>query len=166
MSDKAIFAAGCFWGVEHIFNKHFKQFGIKTRVGYTGGQLENPEYQQVKKGTTQHAEAVEIVFDPNQVSYETLVEFFYKMHDPTTLNAQGPEDIGTQYRSAIFYLSEEQKQIAEQVTQQVQEAHYKDTPIVTEITPASVFYDAEEYHQFYLEKNPEGYACPTHYLRW
>ncbi|KAI8375574.1 hypothetical protein BD560DRAFT_433625 [Blakeslea trispora] len=164
--EKATFAAGCFWGVEHIYNKHFKELGIETKVGYMGGELEDPTYKQVKTGTTNHAEVCEILFDPSKVSYETLVEFFYKMHDPTTLNAQGPEDIGTQYRSAIFYHNDEQKLIAEKVTKEVQEKHYAETKIVTEITPAAKFYDAEEYHQFYLEKNPEGYACPTHYLRW
>ncbi|KAI8357845.1 hypothetical protein EDC96DRAFT_243222 [Choanephora cucurbitarum] len=164
--DKATFAAGCFWGVEHIFNKYFKELGIVTRVGYMGGELEDPTYKQVKTGTTNHAEVCEILFDPSKVSFETLVEFFYKMHDPTTLNAQGPEDIGTQYRSAIFYHTDEQKSIAEKVTKEVQEKHYPETKIVTEITPAAKFYNAEEYHQFYLEKNPEGYACPTHYLRW
>ncbi|KAL0080338.1 hypothetical protein J3Q64DRAFT_1759575 [Phycomyces blakesleeanus] len=165
MSETATFAAGCFWGVEHIFNKHFLKDGIITRVGYMGGQLENPSYKQVKTGTTDHAEVCEIKFDPSKVSYETLVEFFYSMHDPTTLNFQGP-DVGTQYRSVIFYHSPEQKSIAEKVTQEVLEKHYKKEGIATQIVPAQQYYDGEEYHQFYLEKNPEGYACPTHYLRW
>lgn len=166
-TEKATFAAGCFWGVEHIFNKHFKDQGIlSTKVGYIGGELIDPNYKEVKTGTTNHAEACEIIFDPSKVSYETLTEFFYKMHDPTTLNEQGPEDIGTQYRSAIFYHSDAQKAIAEKVTQEVQAKHYSTTPIVTEITAASKFYDAEDYHQLYLANNPEGYACPTHYLRW
>jgi peptide-methionine (S)-S-oxide reductase len=180
---KATFAAGCFWGTEHIFNKHFKDQGITTKVGYIGGDLEAPSYKQVKTGTTQHAEGCEITFDPSKVSFETLTEFFYKMHgnkknttskerniltveiDPTTLNYQGP-DIGTQYRSAIFYHDESQKEMAEIVTKKIQEKHYPDAKIVTEIVPATTFYDAEDYHQFYLENNPEGYACPTHYLRW
>lgn len=164
-TEKATFAAGCFWGTEHIYNKHFKDLGIQTKVGYIGGDLDDPNYKQVKTGTTNHAEACEILFDPTKVSFERLTEFFYSMHDPTTVNYQGP-DIGTQYRSAIFYHSEEQKEIAERVTKQVQENHFPDTKIVTELTPATKFFDAEEYHQFYLENNPEGYACPTHYLRW
>ncbi|CAO3632777.1 unnamed protein product [Cunninghamella echinulata] len=162
-TELATFAAGCFWGTEHIYNKHFK--GIETKVGYTGGDLINPSYKQVKTGTTDHAEVVEIKFDPEQITYEALVEFFYKMHDPTTLNSQGP-DVGTQYRSGIFYHSEEQKKIADIVTERIQKEHYPNQPIVTEIVPAGPFYDAETYHQFYLEKNPDGYACPTHYLRW
>ncbi|KAG2202539.1 hypothetical protein INT47_012533 [Mucor saturninus] len=164
-TEKATFAAGCFWGVEHIYNKHFKDLGILTTVGYIGGEVENPNYPQVKTGKTNHAEACQITFDPSKVSYETLTEFFYKMHDPTTANYQGP-DVGTQYRSAIFYHGPEQKAIAERVTKQVQEKHYPDTPIVTEIVPATTYYNAEDYHQLYLENNPEGYACPTHYLRW
>ncbi|KAI7867653.1 peptide methionine sulfoxide reductase MsrA [Spinellus fusiger] len=164
MSETATFAAGCFWGVEHIFNQHFKQYGIVTRVGYTGGDPVGPTYQQVKTGTTNHAEVLRIQFDPSKVSYETLVEFFYKMHDPTTLNSQGP-DIGSQYRSAIFYHSKEQKTIAERVTIEVSEKYYKEG-VVTQLIEAQPFYDGEEYHQFYLEKNPEGYACPSHFLRW
>ncbi|KAI8068302.1 hypothetical protein BC940DRAFT_273270 [Gongronella butleri] len=162
-SEIATVAAGCFWGTEHIYNKHFK--GITTKVGYTGGSAESPKYELVKTGVTKHAEACEIRFNPDEISYESLIEFFYKMHDPTTVDAQGP-DIGNQYRSAIFYHSEEQKKIAEQVTARVQKEHYAGKPIVTEIAPASTFFDAEEYHQFYLERNPDGYACPTHYLRW
>ncbi|KAG2234187.1 hypothetical protein BDF21DRAFT_329038 [Thamnidium elegans] len=163
--EKATFAAGCFWGVEHIFNKHFKDIGIVTRVGYIGGELDNPSYALVKTGTTNHAEACEITYDPSKVSYETLVEFFYKLHDPTTANFQGP-DIGTQYRSGIFYHNDEQKAIAERVTVQVKDKHYPNDTIVTTIEPATTFYNAEDYHQLYLQNNPEGYACPTHYLRW
>ncbi|KAG2220097.1 hypothetical protein INT45_005858 [Circinella minor] len=165
VTEKATFAAGCFWGVEHIFRKHFGADGITCKVGYTGGNTEDPNYRLVCTGSTNHAEAVELTFDPKRVMYETLVEFFYKMHDPTTANAQGP-DVGTQYRSAIFYHSPEQKEIAERVTQEVQEKHYKDKKIVTQFIPAGKFYDAEEYHQLYLEKNPTGYECPTHFLRW
>ncbi|KAI8889110.1 hypothetical protein K501DRAFT_239448 [Backusella circina FSU 941] len=165
MTEKATFAAGCFWGVEHIYNKHFKKDGITTQVGYTGGNVDNPDYRKVCSGQTNHAEALEITFDPKKVSYATLVEFFYKMHDPTTVNAQGP-DKGTQYRSAIFYHSPEQKKVAEEVTEKVQKEHYKNDKIVTEIIPAGKFYSAEEYHQEYLTKNPHGYECPTHYLRW
>ncbi|KAI9010349.1 peptide methionine sulfoxide reductase MsrA [Phycomyces nitens] len=165
MTEKATFAAGCFWGVEHMFNKYFKKDGITTKVGYIGGKVDNPTYRQVCNGTTDHAEALEITFDPKKVEYAKLVEFFYNMHDPTTLNSQGP-DRGSQYRSAIFYHSPEQKKIAEEVTAEVQEKHYKGKRIVTDIVPAGVFYDAETYHQLYLEKNPGGYECPSHFLRW
>ncbi|KAI8391338.1 uncharacterized protein BYT42DRAFT_556528 [Radiomyces spectabilis] len=165
MTEKATFAAGCFWGVEHLYNKHFKKDGIETRVGYIGGHTDNPTYKEVCTSNTDHAEAVEISFDPKRVSYDTLVEFFYRIHDATTVNAQGP-DVGSQYRSAIFYHSPDQKAVAEKVTQEVQEKHYKDKKIVTKIEPASTFYDAETYHQLYLEKNPSGYTCPTHFLRW
>ncbi|KAI7871256.1 hypothetical protein BDF14DRAFT_1764958 [Spinellus fusiger] len=165
MSERATFAAGCFWGVEHLYNKHFKQYGITTKVGYIGGNIDHPSYKQVCTGQTDHAEAVEIVFDPKRIDYGTLIEFFYKMHDPTTLNAQGP-DKGTQYRSAIFYHSNEQKQVAEQMTARIQEKHYKGKKIVTDIVPSGPFYDAETYHQLYLENNPDGYECPSHFLRW
>ncbi|ORX96616.1 reductase [Basidiobolus meristosporus CBS 931.73] len=164
-TEKATFAAGCFWGVEKVFQRHFKKAGITTKVGYTGGVTQNPGYKLVCTGSTQHAEAIEITFDPSQVTYEILTEFFYRMHDPTTENRQGP-DVGSQYRSAIFYHSPEQKAIAERVTKEVQEQHYKGQPIATRIVPAGEFYDAEEYHQEYLEKNPDGYECPTHFLRW
>ncbi|KAI8997855.1 hypothetical protein BDB01DRAFT_772674 [Pilobolus umbonatus] len=165
MTEIATFASGCFWGVEHIFNKYHKKDGIITRVGYIGGNTNDPTYKKVCSGTTNHAEALEITFDPKKVSYETLVEFFYKTHDPTTVNAQGP-DVGSQYRSAIFYHSPQQKSIAEKVTAEVQEKHYKGKKIVTEIIPAGTFYDAESYHQNYLELHPDGYQCPTHYVRW
>ncbi|KAI9492197.1 hypothetical protein BDB00DRAFT_829634 [Zychaea mexicana] len=164
-TELATFAAGCFWGVEHIFRKHFGGEGVTAKVGYTGGNTEDPDYRLVCTGTTNHAEAVELTFDPKRTKYETLVEFFYKMHDPTTANAQGP-DVGTQYRSVIFYHSPEQKEIAQRVTDEVQEKHYKDKKIVTQLVPAGKFYDAEEYHQLYLDKNPTGYECPTHFLRW
>ncbi|CAO3629598.1 unnamed protein product [Mucor hiemalis] len=163
--EKATFAAGCFWGVEHIFLKYFKDSGIKTKVGYIGGDSENPDYRSVCSGKTNHVEAVEVEFDPKKVSYATLVDFFYSTHDPTTLNAQGA-DRGSQYRSAIFYHSPEQKEIAEKVTAEVQEKHLKGKKIVTEIVPAGVFHDAESYHQEYLHKNPSGYQCPTHFKRW
>jgi len=170
-TEKATFAAGCFWGVEHIFRKQFDSAGIDTRVGYIGGNTANPKYKEVCGGTTAHAEALQVQFDPEKVSYATLVEFFYKIHDPTTLNRQGP-DTGTQYRSAVFYHTPQQKEIAEQVTQQVQEkastdkSLYTNTEIVTELVDAGEFYDAEDYHQKYLQTNPHGYECPTHYVRW
>ncbi|KAL1921665.1 uncharacterized protein VTP21DRAFT_10307 [Calcarisporiella thermophila] len=164
-SELATFAAGCFWGVQRIFDKHFSHAITQTRVGYIGGNTEAPGYKQVCSGTTNHAEALEIAFDPTRTTYADLVEFFYRMHDPTTLNHQGP-DIGTQYRSAIFYHSDQQRQVAERVTNEVQEKHYKNKKIVTQLLPAGKFWDAEEYHQKYLEKNPNGYECPTHFLRW
>ncbi|KAG9302065.1 hypothetical protein G9A89_021109 [Geosiphon pyriformis] len=161
--EKAAFAAGCFWGVEKVFRRNFgKNKDFDTRVGYIGGNKSDPSYREVCNGTTNHAEAVEINFNPENISYATLVEFFYKIHDPTTLNRQG-NDSGTQYRSAIFYHSPEQKEIAERVTKEVQERAnnnkklYSGDKIVTEITEAGTFYNAEEYHQDYLTKNPHGY---------
>lgn len=156
----ATFAGGCFWGMEEILRQI--PGVLETRVGYTGGFTENPTYETVKKGTTGHAESIEVVYDPSRVSYEDLLATFFRMHDPTTLNRQG-NDIGSQYRSAIFYHSEEQKRIAEQVKARVEKSGKWKKPIVTEIVPAKEFYSAEEYHQDYLQKNPGGYTC--HYLR-
>ncbi|KAF5376647.1 hypothetical protein D9615_007818 [Tricholomella constricta] len=169
----ATFASGCFWGTEHIFLKHYppaQNKGIlKTAVGYTGGNalVKNPDYRSVCTGATDHAEAVKIEFDPSVVTYKELVEFFYRTHDPTTENRQGG-DVGTQYRSSIFTHSSEQEAIAKQVTEEVQAKHFtpKGKKIVTEILPASVWWDAEDYHQLYLFKNPSGYQCPTHRLHW
>lgn len=145
--EKATFAAGCFWGVEAAFSKIN---GVKsTTVGYTGGHLQNPTYQQVCSHKTGHAEAVLITYDPNIVSYEKLLEVFWVVHDPTALNRQGP-DVGSQYRSAIFYHNQDQRIAAENSKQNAQTRFTK--PIVTEITPATEFYKAEEYHQRYLEK--------------
>ncbi|KAF9364839.1 Peptide-methionine (S)-S-oxide reductase [Mortierella sp. NVP85] len=154
-TEKATFAAGCFWGVEKAFQKQFSDEHIKTRVGYTGGTDRYPTYKKVCSGITEHAEALEIEYTPNErIHYAVLVEFFYRMHDPTTRNYQGP-DRGTQYRSAIFYHSPEQEEIANRVTAQVQEKHYK-KKIVTQIVPAGPWYNAEDYHQKYLDKNPHG----------
>ncbi|KDQ56106.1 hypothetical protein JAAARDRAFT_36893 [Jaapia argillacea MUCL 33604] len=172
-TEVATFASGCFWGVEHIFLKHFppsQNKGIvNTAVGYTGGKesAKNPDYQSVCTGRTDHAEAVRIEFDPSIVKYDELVEFFYRTHDPTTKNRQGA-DTGTQYRSAIFTHSPEQATIAKRVTQEVQKAHFdsQGKSIVTEILEAGPWWDAEEYHQLYLFKNPSGYQCPTHRLHW
>ncbi|MFS1512461.1 peptide-methionine (S)-S-oxide reductase MsrA [Chengkuizengella sp. SCS-71B] len=147
--EKATFGAGCFWGVEATFQK-IKGVS-KTEVGYLGGTKGNPTYQEVCTGDTGHAEVVQLEFDPNIVSYEALLEVFWENHNPTTLNRQGP-DIGTQYRSAIFYHSEEQKETADQSKQEKQNSGKYKKEIVTEITPASTFYKAEEYHQKYLEK--------------
>jgi methionine-S-sulfoxide reductase len=156
----AILAGGCFWGMEDIIRNI--PGVIDTTVGYTGGQIENPTYNIVKLGTTNHAEAVEVTFDPTKLSYEELLGWFFRMHDPTTTNQQG-NDKGTQYRSAIFYLSEDQKKTAELVIKKITEAKKWPRPIVTQIVPASKFYPAEDYHQDYLKKNPGGYTC--HWLR-
>jgi len=169
----ATFAAGCFWGVEHIFLKHYpvkQNKGIlRTSVGYTGGKasFSDPDYNTVCSGKTDHAEAVRIEFDPAIVSYDELVEFFYRTHEPTTVNRQG-NDSGTQYRSAIFTNSDDQRTIAERVTAEVQAKHFtpKGLKIVTEIIEAGPWFDAEDYHQLYLFKNPSGYQCPTHRLQW
>ena len=159
-TEEAILAGGCFWGVEDLIRNI--PGVIKTRVGYSGGATEAPTYETVKKGMTGHAEAVKIIFDPTQVSFSALLDFFFKMHDPTTSNRQG-NDRGTQYRSAIFYSSEEQKLVAEQKIKEWNATQRWKAPIVTEVTKASSFFDAEDYHQDYLVKNPGGYTC--HYWR-
>jgi peptide methionine sulfoxide reductase msrA/msrB len=159
--EVATLAGGCFWGMEEILRKI--PGVLSTRVGYTGGELPNPKYDDVHTGSTGHAESVEVTFDPTVISYGDLLEkYFFRMHDPTTLNRQG-NDTGTQYRSAIFYNSEEQRRTAETVKQRVDKSGRWKRPITTEITPAGPFYLAEEYHQKYLEKNPGGYSC--HFLR-
>lgn len=158
--ERAIFAGGCFWGMEDLLRKI--PGVIQTTVGYTGGTFPNPTYEDVKTGKTNHAEAVLIEFDPKKVSYETLLSFFFRMHDPTTLNRQG-NDVGSQYRSAIFYTSAQQKAEAEKVKQAVDKIGKWKKPIVTAIVEAMPFYNAEDYHQDYLVKNPGGYTC--HYLR-
>jgi methionine-S-sulfoxide reductase len=136
---------------------------LSTRVGYTGGELKDPEYEDVHTGSTGHAESIEVTFDPTIISYEQLLsKYFFRMHDPTTLNRQG-NDVGTQYRSAIFYHSEDQRKTAELVKDRVGKSGFWKRPITTEITAATPFYEAEDYHQKYLEKNPGGYTC--HFLR-
>jgi peptide-methionine (S)-S-oxide reductase len=145
--EVAIFGAGCFWGVEAAYRQI--EGVVSTSVGFLGGTLENPTYKDVCSGTTGHAEVVRVEFDPARVSYEELLNVFWSSHDPTTLNRQGP-DVGEQYRSAIFYLSEERREKAEKSKQEAQKLFSR--PIVTEITPASEFYLAEDYHQQYLEK--------------
>ena len=145
--EKATFAAGCFWEVEEVFEKIE---GVeKTTVGYTGGKTENPTYEQVCAGKTGHAEAVQIIYNPKIITYEQLLETFWMIHDPTQKNRQGP-DIGTQYRSAIFYHNQEQKHMAEESKKQKEK--YLEVKIQTEITLAKEFYPAEEYHQKYLKK--------------
>ena len=158
--ESAILAGGCFWGMQEILR------GIagivSTEVGYSGGTTSHPTYEQVSTGRTGHAESVRIVFDPERISYEDLLGYFFRMHDPTTLNRQ-ENDVGSQYRSAIFYLSEAQRQTAEKVKARVDASGKWKRPLVTQIAPAGEFYRAEDYHQDYLQKHPDGYSC--HFLR-
>jgi peptide methionine sulfoxide reductase msrA/msrB len=159
--EEAVLAGGCFWGMEDLVRKI--PGVVDTEVGYTGGTTPNPTYPEVKTGRTGHAESLKIVFDPKQVSFADLLEkWFFKMHDPTTANRQG-NDVGSQYRSAIFYASEEQRRVAEEVKAKVEKSGKWKGRIVTEIVPASAFTAAEGYHQDYLEKNPGGYTC--HFMR-
>jgi len=148
--ELATFGAGCFWGVEVAFRQI--PGVVDAAVGYLGGTLQNPTYQDVCSGHTGHAEVVQVTFDPSKVSYEQLLDVFWSSHNPTTLNRQGP-DVGTQYRSAIFFHSPEQEQIARASKEKLQQSGKFPRPIVTEITPASTFWKAEEYHQRYLEKH-------------
>jgi peptide methionine sulfoxide reductase msrA/msrB len=159
-NETAILAGGCFWGMEEIIRQI--PGVIQTTVGYSGGGTANPTYEQVCSGRTGHAESIQVVFDPARLSYETLLDYFFRMHDPTTLNRQHG-DVGTQYRSAIFYTSEAQKETAGRVKTQRDKSGEFDQPITTEITKATKFYPAEDYHQKYLVKNPGGYTC--HILR-
>jgi peptide methionine sulfoxide reductase msrA/msrB len=159
--ETAILAGGCFWGMEDIIRKI--PGVLETEAVYTGGKLANPTYEDVHDGTTGHAEAVRVVFDPKKLSYADLLEkHFFRMHDPTTRNRQG-NDVGTQYRSAIFVTSPEQKKIAEEVKARVDKSGKWKKPIVTEIADAGTTTRAEEYHQKYLVKNPGGYTC--HWMR-
>jgi len=157
--ETATLAGGCFWGMEEILRA--VPGVVETEVGYTGGTTEDPVYEEVKTGKTGHAEAIRIVFDPSVLEYKELLKIFFRMHDPTTVNRQG-NDIGSQYRSAIFFHSEEQQKVAEEVKQEIDTARAWPKPLVTEIVPAGEFYSAEEYHQDYLQKNPGGYTC--HFL--
>ncbi len=154
--EKAIFAAGCFWGVEHAFRQ--VPGVIEVVSGYTGGHKDAPSYKEVCTGDTGHAEAVEVSFDPAQVSYEDLLALFFKIHNPTQRNRQGP-DIGSQYRSAIFYHTNAQKQQAERAIAAHEQSGLFGQKIVTEITAASHFWPAEEYHQRYIEKNGGGHCA-------
>lgn len=159
--EKTILAGGCFWGMEEILRKI--PGVLKTTVGYAGGTTENPTYKEVCTGKTGHAEAIEIEFENTQIAFEELLEkYFFRMHDPTTVDRQG-HDVGSQYRSVIFYENEAQRSTAEEVKQTFDRLGFWDKPIVTQIVPAPKFWSAEEYHQDYLEKNPGGYTC--HYIR-
>jgi peptide-methionine (S)-S-oxide reductase len=185
-AQTATVAAGCFWGVEHMYRKEYKGKGLyDARVGYIGGDMENPGYRAVCSGRTGRtylpstcatkymwvvannqstdAEALQVIYDPEKIQYRTLLEFFYKMHDPTTANRQGP-DVGSQYRSAIFYHDAEQEKIAKDITEKVNKQWWKGA-VATEVLPAGKWWDAEQYHQLYLDNNPGGYECPSHFLR-
>jgi len=154
--ELATVAGGCFWCLEAVF-KEIAGVG-KVVTGYTGGTTVNPTYEQVCGGRTEHAEAVQISFDPLRISYREILEIFFSIHDPTTLNRQGA-DVGTQYRSAIFYHSEQQKAVAEEITAKLNSAHMWKNPIVTQIIPLRNFYPAEDYHQGYFAQHPEQGYC-------
>lgn len=159
--EVAVLAGGCFWGMEDILRK--VPGVLETEVGYTGGTTPHPTYEEVCTGRTGHAEAIRVVFDPGRLSFAELLEsWFFRMHDPTTPNRQG-NDIGTQYRSAIFFTSPEQERTAREVVERVGRSGRWGRPLTTEITAAGPFTSAEAYHQDYLEKNPGGYTC--HWLR-
>jgi len=154
--ERAVLAGGCFWGMQDLIRRY--DGVISTRVGYTGGDVPNATYGN--HGS--HTEAIEIIFDPSNVSYRKLLEFFFQIHNPTTLNRQGG-DIGTSYRSAIFYTSDEQKRVAEDTIVDVEASGLWPGKIVTKVTPAGDFWEAEQEHQDYLERNPNGYTC--HFIR-
>jgi peptide-methionine (S)-S-oxide reductase len=155
-TERAVLAGGCFWGVQDLFRRY--DGVLSTRVGYTGGDVPNATYRY--HGS--HAEAVEIVFDPARISYRQILEFFFQIHDPTTRNRQG-NDVGTSYRSAIFYTSDEQRRIAEDTIADVDASGLWPGKVVTEVVPASEFWEAEPEHQDYLERYPGGYTC--HFVR-
>jgi peptide-methionine (S)-S-oxide reductase len=154
--ERAVLAGGCFWGMQDLIRRY--QGIVSTRVGYTGGDVRNATYRN--HGT--HAEAIEIIFDPEAISYREILEFFFQIHDPSTRNRQG-NDKGTSYRSAIFYTNEEQKLVAEQTIADVEASGRWPGPVVTELAPAGDFWEAEPEHQDYLERYPDGYTC--HYVR-
>ena len=155
-TERAVLAGGCFWGMQDLIRK---QPGVvSTRVGYTGGRVKNATYRNHEG----HAEAIEIIFDPAKTTFRTMLEFFFQIHDPTTLNRQG-NDLGTSYRSAIFYTSDEQKRIAEDTIADVEASGLWPGGVVTEVAPAGEFWEAEPEHQDYLERYPDGYTC--HFIR-
>lgn len=157
MIKKATFAGGCFWGLEDLIRK--QKGVVNTTVGYTGGAVENPTYQNHEG----HAQAVEIEYDDNLTSYKSLLDFFFQIHNPTTLNQQG-NDRGTSYRSAIFYANEDERKEAENFIKIVNDSKRWKDPVVTSLEPLRKFYPAEDYHQDYLEKNPGGYTCHAIYF--
>jgi peptide-methionine (S)-S-oxide reductase len=155
-TEEAILAGGCFWGMQDLLRRY--PGVISTRVGYTGGNMQNPTYRQHEG----HAEAIEVIFDPQKLSYRNLLEFFFQIHDPTTVNRQG-NDVGTSYRSAIFYTSDEQKAIADDTIAYANAAGLWPGKVVTEVAAAGSFWEAEPEHQDYLERYPDGYTC--HFVR-
>jgi len=157
MSKKAIIAGGCFWGLEDLIRN--KEGVLDTEAGYTGGENERPTYENHPG----HAEALEIEYDETVISYKQLLDFFFQIHNPTTLNQQG-NDKGTAYRSAIFYANDEEKMVAEEMIEIVNESGRWDDPVVTTLEPLAEFWPAEEYHQDYLVKNPGGYTCHAIYF--
>ena len=156
MSELATFGAGCFWGVQQVFDS--LPGVLATKVGYMGGKMEDPTYEDICTDTTGHAEVVHIEFDPAQVSYERLLEVFWMNHDPTTLNRQGPDE-GTQYRSVVFYHNQKQAEVAEQMKEELEIEGRFNAPIVTEIVAAGKFWEAEEYHQKYFDKRGIKATC-------
>jgi peptide-methionine (S)-S-oxide reductase len=154
--ETATFGTGCFWCSEAIFSR--VNGVVKVLPGYSGGNVKNPTYKQVCEGNTGHAEVVQITYDKSIISYAELLQIFFQTHDPTTLNRQGA-DVGTQYRSVIFYHNEEQHQLAEKIKNDLEKQHIWDTPIVTAIEPFTVFYEAEDYHHEYYENNPNQGYC-------
>ncbi|CCG21603.1 Mxr1 methionine sulfoxide reductase [Candida orthopsilosis Co 90-125] len=167
-SKVLVLGAGCFWGTEHVFAKAFANNKglISNIVGYANGdeKYHGVSYQQVCSGGTGFVEVAKLTYDPAQLSTESIIDLFFRMHDPTQLNSQGP-DVGQQYKSAIYYTDEEQHKVAEQLKEKYQKEWYPNKKIQTEIAPLKVFYDAESYHQKYLDNNPGGYECPTHFIR-
>jgi len=155
-SERAVLAGGCFWGMQDLIRRY--PGVLSTRVGYSGGDVPNATYRN--HGT--HAEAIEIIFDPARISYRTLLEFFFQIHDPSTRNRQG-NDVGMSYRSAIYYTSDEQKRVAEDTIADVDASHLWPGKVVTELAPVGPFWEAEPEHQDYLEKYPNGYTC--HFVR-
>ena len=155
-NERAVLAGGCFWGMQDLIRKH--RGVTDTRVGYTGGDLPNATYDLVKRGNTGHAEAIEIEFDPSLTSYRDILELFFQIHDPTTTDRQG-NDVGSQYRSAIFYVDDAQKAVAEETIADVDASGLWPGEVVTEVTPVGDFWEAEAVHQDYLERLPNGYTC-------
>ncbi len=162
-TEIAVLAGGCFWGMQDLIRK--RPGVVATRVGYTGGHTDNPVYRTVKTGTTGHAEAIEIEFDPAVIGYRQILELFFQIHDPTTKDRQG-NDIGSQYRSAIFYTSETQRAVAEDTIADVEASGLWPGKVATEVVPATEFFEAEPEHQDYLERYPSGYNCHFPRAEW
>ncbi len=158
--ERALLAGGCFWGMQDLIRR--MEGVVSTRVGYSGGHTPNATYQLVKTGETGHAEAIEIVFDPAVTSYRRILEMFFQIHDPTSLNRQG-NDVGSQYRSEIFFTSPEQERVARETVADVNASGLWPGEVVTRISPAGDFWEAEDVHQDYLERYPDGYTC--HFIR-